>query len=252
MKTRGGTGKKPVPASADGMKLCRYLARAGVASRRRCEEEVSQGMITVNGILVTNPAARISAGDTVLRDGSAVVVPDLFAAVMNKPVGYETTMSPDASRPVSILSSGMPRGVSPVGRLDVRTGGLLLWSNDGELVYRLSHPRWKVEREYTLLSAVPLTREVISRLARGAFIEPGAFSKPLSVKRTGERSLSLVLTTGRNREVRRLSAICGLKLSGLERVRYGPVNLTGLERGSWRQLTDQEAAALCGLVRLKR
>ncbi len=244
--------KKTAPASADGMRLNRYIARSGIASRRNCDKGIQNGMVTINGRFVTNPAERISQGDTVLWDGSAVTLPDIFVAAMNKPVGYETTMSEDVARPVSQLTTGMPRGTAPAGRLDIRTGGILLWSNDGELVYRLTHPKWRVEREYSLILAKPPEREAIEKMQKGLYIAPREFSKPKSVEKTGPKTLSVVLTTGRNREVRRLAKFSGIPLIGLERIRFGPILLEDLERGKWRELDSGEIASLCKAVRLDR
>lgn len=243
MKGRNRGGGK-VPEFADGMRLNRYLSRCGAGSRRHCDEHVTQGMVTVNGMLVTDPSRRLKAGERVLMDGAAVTVPELFAAVMNKPSGYETTMAESSRRPVTLLSGGMPAGAAPVGRLDIKTGGLLLWSNHGELIYRLTHPKWKVEREYVLVALRPVTPEDLKKLERGGYIQPGVRSKPLSVKRTGKNTVSLILSTGRNREVRRLASICGVPLAGLERIRYGNVELGNLERGSWRELTADETEGL--------
>ena len=245
-------GKKTAPASADGMRLNRYIARSGIASRRNCDKGIQNGMVTVNNRLVTNPAEKISAGDTVLWDGSSVTLPDIFVAVMNKPSGYETTMSEEVSRPVSLLSQGMPRGTAPVGRLDIRTGGLLLWSNDGELVYRLTHPKWRIEREYSLVLAKPPEREALEKMQKGVYIAPREFSKPKSIEKTGAKTLSVVLTTGRNREVRRLAKFSGIPLIGLERIRFGPILLEDLERGKWRMLDSSEIESLCKAVRLDR
>lgn len=243
---------RSVPPHADGMRLNRYIARSGIASRRNCDTEIAEGMVTVNGKLTINPGYRVREGDIVLWDGSAVTLPELFAAAMNKPSGYETTMDGNSSRPVTLLSGGMPPGTAPVGRLDIRTGGLLLWSNDGELVYRLSHPKYRVEREYQIVTAKPVTPDDLARLAKGSYIEPGAFSKPLSVKQAGPKKINLVLKTGRNREVRRLASACRVPLIGLERTRYGTIRLEGIERGGWRQLTPEETSSLCDLVRLSR
>ena len=244
--------KKAASANADGMRLNRFVARSGIASRRNCDSGIRNGMVTVNGRLVVNPAEKISEGDIVLWDGAAVTLPDIFVAAMNKPSGYETTMNESASRPVSQLSVGMPRGAAPVGRLDIRTGGLLLWSNDGELVYRLTHPKWRIEREYALILAKPPDREAVEKMRKGVYIAPREFSKPKSVEKTGLKSLSVVLTTGRNREVRRLSKFSGIPLIGLERTRFGPISLTDIERGKWRVLTPEEVALLCKAVRLNR
>jgi len=161
-------------------------------------------------------------------------------------------MKAGEGRTVRDLAEGMPSGVSPVGRLDVRTGGLLLWSNDGDLTYRLTHPKWGVEREYLLILHTPAGPGELDRIRRGSYIAPGQFSKPASVVKTGGNNrLRLVLTTGRNREVRRLCAVCGLNLAGLERVGYGPVQLRDLPRGAWRPLNPGETEALYGVVGLK-
>jgi 23S rRNA pseudouridine2605 synthase len=250
--TRYSKAKRAVSASASGMRLNRFVARSGIASRRSCDAGIKNGMVTVNGRLVTNPAEKITEGDIVLWDGASVTLPELFAAVMNKPSGYETTMNENAPRPVSQLSVGMPRGAAPVGRLDIRTGGLLLWSNDGELVYRLTHPKWRIQREYTLILAKSPVREAVEKMRKGVYIAPGEFSKPVSVEKTGSKTLNVVLTTGRNREIRRLSRFSGIPLIGLERIRFGPVRLESLQRGKWRKLDNEEIAALCRAVKLQR
>lgn len=234
------------------MRLNRFLARAGLGARRSVEEGIRNGMVTVNGVLAKSPALTVGPDDSVRWDGSLVTIPAPFAGVMNKPSGMETTMRPGEKRTVHDLSGGMPRGAMPVGRLDVRTGGLLLWTNDGDLAYRLTHPKWKVEREYLLILHTPGDPPAVKRLRRGAFIAPGQFSRPVSVAPAGhENRLKLVITTGRNREVRRLCSICGLKLAGLERIRYGPVHLKDVTRGRWRSLTPGETADLYALVNLK-
>ena len=229
----------------EGMRLNRFLARAGRGARRSVEDDIRTGMVTVNGVVVRNPAVRVTSGDVVRFDGARVAVPAVFLAAMNKPVGVETTMDTDAPRGVHTLSRGMPPGTTPVGRLDVRTGGLLLWSNDGDLNYRLTHPKWALEREYILLFHEPPDPRAMDRLRKGAFIARGQFSRPLTVARAGgDERLRLVIATGRNREVRRLCSACGVNLTGLERVRYGPVSLKDIPRGTWRPLTRAETGEL--------
>ena len=249
MKTRSRKNRT-VPASAAGMRLNRYIARSGTASRRKCDDGIQNGMVTVNGALVTDPSIKIKEGDTVLWDGAAVVPPEVFIAVMNKPSGYETTMNEKTTRPVTLLTGGMPAGATPVGRLDVRTGGVLLWSNQGELIYRLTHPKWRIEREYCIISALPVTNDTVKKLIKGAYIEPRVFSKPISAHKTGSKTVNIVLKTGRNREVRKLAKACGIAMSGLERVRYGSVLLGDLPRGEWRELTFEESEKLFKLVKL--
>ncbi len=242
---------RTVPGFAEGMRLNRYIARSGTAARRQCDQGIQEGMVTVNGTLVTSPAYRVRTGDLILWDGEAVTLPRPFLAAMNKPAGYETTMEADSRRSVAQLAGDMPRGAAPVGRLDLKTGGLLLWSNDGELIYRLSHPKWKVEREYMIVTGKPVVPDDLKRLRKGGFIEQGVYSKPLSVKQAGANRISVVLVSGRNREVRRLATVSRIPLIGLERIRFGGIVVSGIDRGAWRELTEEETRGLYRLVGLE-
>lgn len=237
---------------AEGFRLNRYLARAGIASRRKSDGLIAEGLVKVNGRVETSPGYRVTEGDRVTCMGRRVELRPLMTAVLNKPHGYETTLAADAERSISSLMNGLPPGTVPVGRLDVNTGGLLLLSNDGRLVNRLTHPSWEVEREYRVFLDTRPEDWMAARLRKGARIGRGEFSRPVSVRVSGDRSISVVLHTGRNREVRRLFEACGIRLSGLERVRYGPVSVKGVERGEWRLLTSKELDELRASVGLHR
>lgn len=228
----------------EGFRLNRYLARAGIASRRKSDGLIAEGLVKVNGSIVTSPGYRVMQGDRVTCMGRRVELQPLLTAVLNKPHGYETTLADDAARSISSLMDGLPPGTVPVGRLDVNTGGLLLLSNDGRLVNRLTHPSWEVEREYRVFLDARPEDWMTVRLRKGARIGRGEFSKPVSVRIYDGRSISIVLHTGRNREVRRLIEACGITLSGLERIRYGPISIKGVERGEWRLLTSKELGEL--------
>jgi len=199
--------------------------------------------VAVNGSPVTEPGFRVGPDDRVTYMGSPVVLPDAVTAMLNKPLGYETTMSDGGRRPVSLLMTGLPHGTVPVGRLDINTGGLLLLSNDGDLVHRLTHPSWEIEREYSLTLDSSPSGAAIAMMRKGVRIGARQYSRPLSVSVSG-RTVRLVLTTGRNREVRRLAEKCGFRLQHLERIRYGPVRLGDLPRGKWRMLSESELASL--------
>lgn len=231
-------------------RLNRYLARAGIASRRKSDLLIQEGRVSVNGEVITVPGFRVSEVDEVTYQGHPVKLQPFMTAVLNKPHGFETTLSPDSNRSILKMITGLPPGTVPVGRLDINTGGLLLLSNDGELVNRLTHPSWEVDREYRVFLKNPPGPSAVRSLRNGASIGPGEFSKPLSVRISGNRSVNIVLRTGRNREVRRLVEACNLKIEGLERVRYGSVTLKGIERGQWRMLDDNELKALKKIVRL--
>ncbi len=233
------------------MRLNRFLARSGAGSRRGSEELIAAGRVTLNGSVADSPALRVREGDEVLLDGLPVSPPEPVTAALNKPAGYVTAMS-GGYRKVSELMSGLPPGTVPVGRLDVATSGLLLLSGDGRLVHRLTHPRWEVEREYLLIFGSDITPALARSIAAGADIGGGRRSVPRSAEVLGPRSMSLVLVTGRNREVRRLVAACGGDLEGLSRVRYGNVSLGSLPEGSWRPLEDSELERLRSEVGLGR
>lgn len=221
-------------------RLNRFLARAGAASRRKSAHLIMEGRVSVNGRVVDSPAVRVTEEDRVELDGRTVKLPTLTTAVLNKPLGYETTMVRGKIPAVVELMEGLPPGTVPVGRLDVNTGGLLLLSNEGRLVNRLTHPSWEVEREYVVSSRRSVTEKQLKCLKRGADIGSGDFSRPGMVERTAPEVFRLTFHTGRNREVRRLCKACGIALKELERVRYGPIVLEGLRRGSWRILKGNE------------
>jgi 23S rRNA pseudouridine2605 synthase len=221
-------------------RLNRFLARAGIASRRKSDQLIMGGMVQVNGRTVTEPGFRVGPEDNVTCMGRTVELQPQVTAALNKPHGYETTLAGDHPRSILMLMKGLPSGTVPVGRLDVNTGGLLLLSNDGELVNRLTHPSWEVEREYRIFLESAAGRSVVDRLARGAVIGNGEFSRPESVRITGPSSINVVLHTGRNREVRRLCDASGISIKGLERVRYGPISISGISRGEYRLIIGGE------------
>ncbi len=163
-------------------RLNRYLARAGIASRRKSDLLIQEGKISVNGKIVTVLGFKVSEDDNVAYLGHKVKLQPFRTAVLNKPHGFETTLSPDSKRSILGLLRGLPPGTVPVGRLDINTGGLLLLSNDGELVNRLTHPSWEVEREYRVFLRSLPGPSAMQSLRKGASIGRSEFSKPISVK----------------------------------------------------------------------
>lgn len=229
-------------------RLQRALARAGLGSRRACEELIAAGVVTVNGRVATLGDRVDPERDEVRVRGHRVNVnPRLRTYALHKPAGVTTTMrDPHAA---SALRRYLPRGprVVPVGRLDRDTEGLLLLTNDGELANRLMHPRFGVEKEYLAeVEGVPTERQ-LARLRRGVELEDGLAraAAARAVARSGGRgAVRLVVTEGRKREVRRMLAAVGLPVRRLIRVRVGPIRLGRLRPGEVRELEPQELLAL--------
>lgn len=251
-----------------GVRLPRYLAQAGVASRRRGEDLIAAGLVTVNGVVVTEPGTvidpdrdRVAVRGEAVRRATAAVEPGAAVVVaLHKPAGVVTSRrDPGGARTVYDLVPE-PEGarLAYVGRLDADTEGLLLLTTHGELAHRLAHPRWGVERAYRVDVAGPLDERALARGAKeGVELDDGR-TAPFSVRvveRRGtgaaaRRRLELVLREGRNREVRRIVAACGGRVAGLVRTRYGPVTLEGLASGRWRRLDRVEIERLLDLVGL--
>ncbi len=228
------------------MRLQRFLARSGAApSRRKAEELISTGRVLVNGSVAT---IGDSAGpaDAVALDGEPVELPtEHVYLALNKPVGYLTSLKdePGKNRPtVARLVPKLP-GLVPVGRLDADTTGLLLFTNDGPLAHRITHPSQEVEKEYVVTVSGSAPASKLDALAAGPELDDGPMSPPRleSVRRYADHTdFNLVIHEGRNRIIRRACAAVGLKVVGLHRVRVGFVRLEGISSGEHRSLTEEE------------
>jgi 23S rRNA pseudouridine2605 synthase len=229
------------------MRLAKFLATAGVASRRAAEEIVRAERVTVNGETVTDPARDVSQADLVAVDGTPVA-PEAERAVylVNKPAGVVSTASdPQRRRTVVSLVPSAVR-LYPVGRLDIDTTGLILLTNDGELAHRLTHPSFEVPRTYRAVVTRPPVRErALRALRNGVELEDGP-TAPARVRRLGDRGeiLELTIHEGRKRQVKRMCEAVGHRVRSLERVAFGPLTLGGLAPGAHRRLTNAELEAL--------
>jgi 23S rRNA pseudouridine2605 synthase len=225
------------------VRLVKFLAHGGVASRRKAEEIISKGLVTVGGEVVRDPARDVDAGDDVRVNGESVAVEAREVWAVNKPVGVvSTAREPGSRRPVVDLVETGAR-LYPVGRLDADSSGLLLLTNDGELANRLTHPRYEVPKTYVARLKKPIALDDLERLARGVELEDGPTS-PTQVKRRDEREIEIVLREGRNRQVRRMLEAVGNEVVALRRVAFGPLRLGGLKEGSSRRLSEDEVAQL--------
>ncbi|HJR94785.1 MAG TPA: pseudouridine synthase [Gaiellaceae bacterium] len=234
------------------MRLNAYLARAGVASRRRADDLIRAGRVRINGE-VGQLNTVVGRHDVVEVDGERIQRQPLSYVLLHKPGGVVTTASDPQRRPTVVeLVPPEPR-VVPVGRLDVDTTGALLLTNDGDLAHRLAHPRYGVPKVYEAHVVGSPSPETLARLRDGVELEDGR-TAPALVRALdqGDRSsrLELTLHEGRKRQVRRMCEAVGHPVRGLRRVRYAGLGLEGLEPGEWRELTSSEVAALKAAVGL--
>jgi len=229
-------------------RLQRSLARAGLGSRRACEELIAAGRVSVGGREATLGDRVDPARDEVRVDGRKVSVdPGLRYLAMHKPRGVTTTMrDPHAERDLSRFLPKGPR-VFPVGRLDRDTEGLLLLTNDGELAHRLTHPRYAVEKEYLVeVDGAPSSRQ-LGRLRRGVELDDGvarAVEARIAGGSKGRGAVRLVMVEGRKREVRRMLEAVGLPVRRLVCTRVGPVRLGRLKPGELRELEPEDVRAM--------
>jgi 23S rRNA pseudouridine2605 synthase len=225
------------------MRLVKYLAHAGVASRRRAEGIIAKGVVTVGGEVVTDPARDVSDADDVRVNGSAVGTEAREVWAVNKPAGVVSTAREPGERAAVVELVDSPARLYPVGRLDADSTGLLLLTNDGELANRLTHPRYEVTKAYRArLRRAPADRD-LQQLRRGVELEDGP-TAPAEVRRLGEREIEIVLREGRNRQVRRMLEAVGNEVAALRRVRFGPLELGDLAEGQSRRLAPTELQAL--------
>lgn len=229
------------------MNLVVYLARAGLGSRRSCDELIRKGSVTVNDEVVTFPREKVTPEDVVLVDGEPVEARELRYFLVNKPRGVASTRrDPHAERVIVDL---VPNGriLFPVGRLDVDTTGLIVLTNDGVLGNRLMHPRYGVPKTYVARVRGKVSRRALGALRQGVDLEDGLTSPAeVNLKKQSAKTALVEITIheGRKRQVRRMFAAVGLPVEELHRRRYGPIADKGLEPGGYRELAGDEVEAL--------
>lgn len=227
-------------------RLQKYLASAGVASRRASETMIKEGRVSVNGKVVRELGTKVTPGvDKVLVDGKPVQQEEkLVYLLMNKPAGYVTTVKDTHDRPtVMDLVADVPYRVFPVGRLDFETEGLLLLTNDGEFAYRMTHPKFKMVKTYVATVQGNLTEERLRTLRNGVQLEDG-MTAPAEVKivrRENHKTVvEISIHEGRNRQVRRMFKAVKNPVLELKRISIGPLQLKGVHQGAYRYLNSGE------------
>lgn len=226
---------------AEPVRLNKLIAARGLASRREADRLIAQGRVRVDGALVTEMGHKVDPGSHVEVNLEGLG-PRTYVA-LHKPAGYVSLARPLKDEPRVVTALVDVPGLFPVGRLDRATTGLILLTDDGTLVTALNHPEAAKEKEYEVRVDRPIPDGALRHLAEGMPLM-GRRTRPARVRRLGPDRFRLVLTEGRNRQVRRMCRKLGFSVLALRRVRIGPVTLEGLAEGRWRRLTAQEVAAL--------
>jgi 23S rRNA pseudouridine2605 synthase len=225
------------------LRLAKYLAHAGVASRRAAEDLIAAGRVRVRGEVVTDPARDVDDSSEVTVDGNPIAPEPREVWAVNKPKGVVSTASEPGRRRAVTQLVDSERRLYPVGRLDADSTGLILLTNDGELANRLTHPRYGVRKTYLVELARPPSEGDLDRLRAGVGLEDGP-TAPAEVERLGEREVEITIREGRKRQVRRMAEAVGNEAVELTRTRIGAFELGDLRRGEARRLDRREIDAL--------
>jgi 23S rRNA pseudouridine2605 synthase len=227
-----------------GVRLVKFLAHSGVASRRAAERLVAEGRVKVDGEVVSDPARDVDSTNAVAVDDAPVTLEETEVWLVNKPAGVVSTANDTHGRPIVTDLVRTEKRLYPVGRLDADTTGLILLTNDGELANLLTHPRYEVEKTYRArVEPAPVSEAALGRLRSGVELEEG-LTAPARVRQVEPGVLELTIHEGRKRQVRRMIEAVSHRVVSLERVRFGPLRLEGLGRGKVRRLTPAEVERL--------
>lgn len=230
------------------VRLQKYIAMCGVASRRNAETLISEGRVTVNGSLVREQGVKVEVGaDKVTVNGKAVkLVNKQYYIMLNKPAGYVSTVKDQFDRPTvtDLLGEEIKARVFPVGRLDYETEGLLLLTNDGDFTYKITHPKHKINKTYIAVLKGGVSIKGLAQLRSGVRLDDGFVTSPAEVEMldadNGHTTIKITIHEGKNRQVRRMFDAVGSKVVGLRRISVGRVELGNLPLGRWRYLTSHE------------
>ena len=233
----------------DTMRLQKYIANAGITSRRKAEELILSGKVKVNDVVVTKLGTTVSNRDTVEINGAVIKKTDDHVYILlNKPEGYVTTLKDHFERKiVTDLIGGIKERVFPIGRLDYNTSGLLILTNDGEFANQIMHPSSEIEKEYVVKINKRISDKALAALINGVTVDD-YIAKPKNVEVLTENPrnsyISITLTEGKNREIRKMFDVLGYRVQKLKRIRIGNIDIGFLKKGDYRYLIEEEIKEL--------
>lgn len=235
----------PLPTFSEDVRLNKFLSNAGICSRREADVLIQTGLVKVNGKIVTELGYKVKPGDEVKYDGGTVRAETKRYVLLNKPKDFITTMDDPMDRKtvMQLVAKACKERIYPVGRLDRNTTGLLLFTNDGDLAKKLTHPRYEVRKLYHVETADPVTFEQVEALLNGIELEEGGFVKADKVeiiKDSKNREVGVEIHSGKYRVVRRMFESLGHVVKRLDRVMFAGLTKKDLPRGNYRHLTDAE------------
>ncbi len=237
------------------VRLQKYLADCGIASRRKSEELILQGKVTVNNKIVLELGTKIDDEKDEVKYLGRTVKPqnlDKIYILLNKPIGYVTTISDQFNRPTVLDLVKVNKRVVPVGRLDMFTSGAIILTNDGDFVYKVTHPKHEIDKTYTVTVIGKITNEEVEKLRNGVEIDDGYVTRPAKVKilkideEKNQSRLAITIHEGKNRQVRKMCMSIGKKVLALHRAKIGNIDVKDVELGKWRYLSKNEVDSLLG------
>ena len=239
----------PLPSfNEDQVRLNKYLSNAGVCSRREADVLIQTGVVSVNGTIITELGYKIAPEDVVQYDGETINAETKRYVLLNKPKGFITTMDDPRGRKtvMSLVKKACRERIYPVGRLDRETTGLLLFTNDGDMAKKLTHPRYQAKKIYHVELNKPVTKEDMERLLRGVDLEDGKtrVDEVSYIENGNSTEVGVEIHSGKNRIVRRLFEAMGYVVVKLDRVQFAGLTKKDLPRGYYRHLTEQEVSFL--------
>ena len=239
------------------IRLQKYIANSGVSSRRKAEELIVQGKIQVNGKIVTELGTKIDDQKDEVKFGGKILKPSNdkhIYVLLNKPIGYVSTVTDQFDRPTILDLVKIPgKRIVPCGRLDMYTSGAIILTDDGDFVYKLTHPKHEVDKTYTVTIIGVITNEEVQKLRDGLVIENDYKTRPAKVKilhideEQNRSRLAITIHEGKNRQVRKMCESIGRKVLALHRSKIGNIGVKDLKIGTWRYLTKKEIEIILGI-----